>query len=214
MARIDHVRDSDGLVSIGFLVTFLFGGLTGVILASPGARLAGVSDSYFVVAHFHYVDLRNRRVRDVRRVLLLVAEVDGKDAQREASDTSTSGCCSSASTSPSSSSTGSASTECLVATPTTCRSDGFTWRTEVSTVGSMILGLSMVPFFWNVWITSRKCAEGHRQRPLGLRRFAGVGNVLPTSTTQLHVDAAHSFGASGIRREPPGVARIRRTRHC
>ena len=42
------------LYSIGFLVTFLFGGITGVILASPPMNFA-VSDSYFMVAHFHYV---------------------------------------------------------------------------------------------------------------------------------------------------------------
>src|SRR6185437_14957613 len=42
------------LFAIGFLVTFLFGGLTGVILASPPLDFH-VSDSYFVVAHFHYV---------------------------------------------------------------------------------------------------------------------------------------------------------------
>ena len=42
------------LFIIGFMVTFLFGGLTGVILASPPLDFA-VSDSYFLVAHFHYV---------------------------------------------------------------------------------------------------------------------------------------------------------------
>ena len=42
------------LFAAGFLVTFLFGGLTGVILAAPALDFH-VSDSYFVVAHFHYV---------------------------------------------------------------------------------------------------------------------------------------------------------------
>src|SRR3954453_16793516 len=42
------------LWTFGLLVTFLFGGLTGVILAAPALDFH-VSDSYFVVAHFHYV---------------------------------------------------------------------------------------------------------------------------------------------------------------
>ena len=42
------------LWTIGFLLTFLFGGLTGVLLAMPPIDFH-VSDTYFVVAHFHYV---------------------------------------------------------------------------------------------------------------------------------------------------------------
>ncbi|MFP5380328.1 MAG: cbb3-type cytochrome c oxidase subunit I, partial [Vicinamibacteria bacterium] len=42
------------LFAAGFLVTFLLGGLTGVLLASPPVDFH-VSDTYFVVAHFHYV---------------------------------------------------------------------------------------------------------------------------------------------------------------
>jgi cytochrome c oxidase subunit 1 len=42
------------LFSIGFLVVFLFGGVTGIFLASPPIDFA-THDTYFVVAHFHEV---------------------------------------------------------------------------------------------------------------------------------------------------------------
>jgi cytochrome c oxidase subunit 1 len=46
--------DTAMLFAVGFLVTFLFGGLTGVTLASPPIDFH-VTDSYYVVAHLHYV---------------------------------------------------------------------------------------------------------------------------------------------------------------
>ncbi len=42
------------LFAIGFLITFLMGGITGIMLASPPIDFA-THDTYFVVAHFHQV---------------------------------------------------------------------------------------------------------------------------------------------------------------
>ncbi len=54
MWRGTIVLNTAMLFCIGFLVMFLFGGITGVILAQPVLDFQ-LHNTYFVVAHFHYV---------------------------------------------------------------------------------------------------------------------------------------------------------------
>jgi cytochrome c oxidase subunit I len=48
--------------------------------------------------------------------------------------------------------------------------DDFTWMNEVSTVGAMILGVSLLPFLWNVWITARRGQKVTVNDPWGYGR--------------------------------------------
>src|SRR5690606_30834492 len=41
------------LFAVGFIPTFVMGGMTGIMVALPAADFQ-FQDSYFVVAHFHY----------------------------------------------------------------------------------------------------------------------------------------------------------------
>ncbi|APB00288.1 Cytochrome-c oxidase [Nocardia seriolae] len=108
--------ESPMLFSIGFLVTFLFGGLSGVILASPPLDFQ-VTDTYFVVAHFHYVLFGTIVFATYAGIYFWFPKLTGRLMDERLG---TSGPPSSASTPPSGCNTGSARWVCHGATPTTC----------------------------------------------------------------------------------------------
>ncbi|WP_040517302.1 cytochrome c oxidase subunit I [Gordonia neofelifaecis] len=141
------------LFAIGFIVTFLFGGLTGVLLASPPLDFH-ISDTYFVVAHFHYVlfgtivfatfsgiyfwfpKMTGRMLDETlgkwhfwltfigfHTTFLVQHWLGNEGMPRRYADY--------------------------------LPSDGFTTLNVVSTVGAFILGLSTLPFVWNVFKSYR-----------------------------------------------------------
>ena len=141
------------LWSLGFLVTFLFGGITGIMLATPALDFH-VSDSYFVVAHFHYTifgtvvfamfagfyfwwpkitgRMLNERLGKWHfwttfigfHMTFLIQHWYGmQGAPRRYADY--------------------------------LPEDGITTLNQISTIGSLILGLSMLFFVWNVIVTQR-----------------------------------------------------------
>ena len=161
------------LWSIGFLVTFLFGGLTGIILACPAAGLP-VSDTYFVVAHFHYVVFgtvvfamfagfyfwwpkMTGRMLDERlgkihfwmlfigfHTTFLIQHWLGVEGMpRRYADY--------------------------------LPEDGFTLDEPGLDVGAFMLGASTLPFLCNVYTTWRNAPAGHGRRPVGLRRARSSG---------------------------------------
>lgn len=160
--------ESPMLWAFGFLVTFTFGGLTGVILASPPLDFA-ISDTYFVVAHFHYVvfgtvvfamfsgfyfwwpkwtgKMLNDRLGHVHFWMLFIGFHLTFLVQHWLG---------------------------VMGMPrryyTYLEEDGFTWMNQLSTVGAMLLGLSMIPFLWNVWITARTAPKVEVDDPWGTGR--------------------------------------------
>ncbi|GAB3796342.1 cytochrome c oxidase subunit I [Humibacter antri] len=168
MFRGSLTFESPMLWAIGFLVTFTFGGLTGVILASPPLDFH-VSDSYFVVAHFHYVvfgtvvfamfsgfyfwwpkwtgKMLNDRLGKWHFWLLFIGFHTTFLIQHWLG---------------------------VIGMPRRYYSylpqDGFTWMNQVSTIGAGILAISMIPFFLNVYITARSGAKVTVNDPWGYGR--------------------------------------------
>jgi cytochrome c oxidase subunit 1 len=167
--------DTPMLWSLGFMVTFLFGGLTGVLLASPPIDFH-VSDSYFVVAHFHYVlfgtivfaayagiyfwfpkftgRFLNERLGKLHFWLSFVGFhmtflvqhwLGNKGMARRYADY--------------------------------LPSDGFTTLNTVSTIGSFVLGASTFCFLWNVYHSYRFGERTNADDPWG------YGNSLEWATT-------------------------------
>ncbi|MEU6715275.1 cytochrome c oxidase subunit I [Nonomuraea sp. NPDC046802] len=153
------------LFAVGFLVTFLLGGLTGIILASPPLDFH-ISDTYFVVAHFHYVvfgtvvfamfsgfyfwwpKMTGKMLDDrlgkahfwtlfigFHTTFLIQHWLGQIGMPRRYADYSP--------------------------------ADGFTALNEVSSVGAFLLGASTLPFLYNVWKTSKRAPKVTLDDPWG-----------------------------------------------
>jgi cytochrome c oxidase subunit 1 len=153
------------LWAIGFLVTFLFGGLTGVILSSPALDFH-LSDSYFVVAHFHYVvfgtvvfamfggfyfwwpkftgRMLDEKLGKIHFWMLFFGFHTTFLIQHWLG---------------------------VVGMPRRYADylpeDGFTWMNQVSSAGALLLGLSTLPFLYNVWKTWRTAPMVETDDPWG-----------------------------------------------
>ena len=165
------------LFALGFLTTFIFGGLTGVILASPTLDF-NLSDGYFVVAHFHYVifgtvvfamfagiffwypkmtgKLLNERLGKIQFWLLFISFHATFLVQHWIG---------------------------ISGMPrryaTYLESDNVTWMNQLSTYGSIVLALSFLPFLWNVWITHRKGERTNLNDPWGFGRSLEWATATP-----------------------------------
>jgi cytochrome c oxidase subunit 1 len=163
------------LFSIGFLVTFLFGGLSGVLLASPPVDFH-TTDTYFVVAHFHYVLFGTIVFAAFGGVYFWFPKMTGRmlDERLGRAHFWT----------------------MFVGFHTTflvhhwlgnmgmprryadyLPTDGFTTLNTISTIGAFVLGGSTLFFIWNVWKSYRFGREVHVDDPWGF------GNSLEWATT-------------------------------
>ena len=186
------------LFCVGFLATFLLGGLTGVLLAAPSLDFH-VPRHLFRGGALPLRAVRHDRVRHLCRHLLLVPEDDRPDAGRTVGQTALLDHVHRFSHSRSWCSTGSAPKACPAGTPTTCPPTGSPPLNTVSTIGSYVLGASVLPFIYNVFKSYRYGEVVDRGRPVGLRQLPGVGHVLPAAAAQLQLATPHPLRTPGVR---------------
>ena len=163
------------LWATGFMVTFLFGGLTGIMLASPPLDFH-VHDSYFVVAHFHYVLFGTIVFATFAGIYYWFPKMTGRMLDEPLGKwhfwTTFIGF----------------HTTFLVqhwlgniGMPRRyadyLATDGFTLLNTISTIGAFVLGASVLPFIWNV-VRSYRYGE-----PVTVDDPWGYGNSLEWATT-------------------------------
>nr|WSS65174.1 cytochrome c oxidase subunit I [Streptomyces sp. NBC_01177] len=172
------------LWSIGFLVTFLLGGLTGVLVASPPLDFH-LTDTYFVVAHLHYVlfgtivfatfagfyfwwpkftgRLLDERLGKIHfwtlfvgfQLTFLVQHWLGEQGMpRRYADY--------------------------------LAADGFTALNTISSIGAFLLGLSTLPFLYNVWKTHRSGEKVTTDDPWGWGRSLEWATSCPPPRHNFH----------------------------
>ncbi|MEU6328541.1 cytochrome c oxidase subunit I [Streptomyces sp. NPDC047049] len=156
------------LWAIGFMVTFLLGGLSGVLIASPPLDFH-VTDTYFIVAHLHYVlfgtivfamfggfyfwwpkwtgrmlDERLGRIHfwtlfvGFQTTFLVHHWLGEMGMPRRYADY--------------------------------LAADGFTLLNTISSIGAFLLGLSTLPFLYNVWKTAKYAPTVQVDDPWGFGR--------------------------------------------
>ena len=185
------------LWSVGFLFTFLFGGITGVLLASAAARLPVPGH----VLRRRAPPQRARRrldLRDVGRDHVLVPEDHRPAAQRGPGEGPLLAVGRSGSCSPSCPSTSWARGACRAATRTTRPKPGWAELNLLSTVGSFLhraVGGRVLRGGRRGAAPAARCRAG----PVG-GQLARVVGRLAAAAPQLPVAAADPLGAPGVRR--------------
>ncbi|RGD57697.1 cytochrome c oxidase subunit I [Kitasatospora xanthocidica] len=172
------------LWSVGFLVTFLFGGLSGVLLAAPPIDFH-VTDSYFVVAHLHYVLFGTVVFATFAGFYFWWPKLTGKMLDERLGKTHFWILF-----------TGFQTTFLVMhwlgaqGMPRRYASylavDDFTALNVCASIGSFLLGVSNLPFFYNVWRTTRYGEKVAEDDPWGWGRSLEWATSSPPPPHNFH----------------------------